>query len=85
MSLSKSKIASTLYFSDYWNTDSIWKWSLVGLGFVTQKQALDELLDANIYEYSKQHYEYFAHELRHSVQDNDSFETDVSIYLNELK
>jgi tryptophan halogenase len=82
---SKSKIASTLYFSDYWNTDSIWKWSLAGLGFVTQKQALDELLDANIYEYSKQHYEYFTHELRHSIQDNDSFETDVSIYLNELK
>ena len=82
---SKSKIPSTLYFADYWNTDTLWKWSLAGLGLMTEKQALDELLDANKYEYAKEHYEYFVRETKNSVQNNDSFEVSVSMFLEELK
>lgn len=71
---SKSKIPSTLYFEDYWNVDVLWKWSLAGLGLITEKQALEELLNSNKYDYSKQLYEEFKQDVHSTVQYNDSFE-----------
>lgn len=74
---SKSKIPSTLYFEDYWNVDVLWKWSLAGLGLITEEQALEELIDSNMYEHAKQNYEEFREEIKYSVKDNNSFEIDT--------
>jgi tryptophan halogenase len=77
----KSRIPAALHFMDYWGVDSLWKWSLAGLGLMTRDQATDELIQFNNYEYAKSHYKDFRKYWKQELENNPSFEMDTSTFL----
>lgn len=77
----KSRIPSALHFMDYWGVDSLWKWSLAGLGHMSQEQALNELMQFNNYEYAKAHYRDFRKYWKKELENNSPFEINTSTFL----
>jgi tryptophan halogenase len=83
----KNKIPTYLYDSEeQWGANNLWKWSLAGLNLIDPEIAREELIQFDMYEYSREHYNFFKENIRKDLlNQNLPFEIDlnnpISFYL----
>ena len=84
----KNKIPTFLFSSDeQWGANDLWKWTLAGLNLIDSSLAKEELIQFDMYDYAKGHYEYFTESLEKDLlNQNLPFEIDlknpISFYLS---
>jgi hypothetical protein len=84
----KNKIPTFLFASDeQWGANDLWKWTLAGLNLIDPNLAKEELMQFDMYDYAKGHYEYFKESSEKDLlNQNLSFEIDlknpISFYLS---
>jgi tryptophan halogenase len=56
----KSRIPTFIYMpAEHWVANDLWKWSLAGLGLIDRDLAREELIQFDMYDYARSHYEFF--------------------------
>lgn len=84
----KSKIPTSLFApQEQWGANDLWKWSLAGLNLIDPELAKEELLQFDMYDYAKSHYEHFKENTSRDLLDQSlPFEIDlknpISFYLS---
>ena len=78
---SKSRIPSVLHFMDFWGVDSLWKWTLAGLGYVSREQAMNELRQFDQFEFAQMQYRSFREEMRKVHEKSRPFELDPKEFI----